>query len=185
MPNKLARRVAVVLTYWIDPGLLSACELVGLGHMPHLGYRARLTLADHAVVDWTLSTVKTQHLAAQPAAALSNGELQRLLTSRALAQQLCLLVLDEPTAFLNMSSCVGLVEMLHALAREHDLEIIMSAHGLKRTLHVADRVWLLGVDGGLRDALLDELTFAGPLVFGSTAIRCASTRASERSCLRA
>ncbi|WP_082129561.1 ABC transporter ATP-binding protein [Mycobacterium haemophilum] len=160
-PGELARRVAVVLTDRIDPGLLSARELVGLGRIPHLGYRARLTSADHAVVDWALSAVEAQHLAARPAAELSDGELQRVLTARALAQQPCLLVLDEPTAFLDVSSRAGLVEMLRTLAREHDLAIVMSTHELELALRVADRVWLFDADGGLRDAIPEELMLAG------------------------
>lgn len=160
-PGELARRVAVVLTDRIDPGLLSARELVGLGRIPHLGYSARLTSADHAAVDWALGAVAAQHLAARAAAELSDGELQRVLTARALAQQPSLLVLDEPTAFLDVSSRAGLVEMLRALAREHGLAIVMSTHELELALRVADRVWLLDADSGLRDATPEELMLAG------------------------
>lgn len=160
-PGELAQRVAVVLTERVDPGLLSVRELVGLGRIPYLGRSARLTAADHTVVDWALDAVQARHLATRPAAHLSDGERQRVLTARALAQQTGLLVLDEPTAFLDVSSRVGLMEMLRDLARGHDLAIVLSTHELELALRVADRVWLLDADGTLGDASPQELMLAG------------------------
>ncbi|TDH48216.1 ATP-binding cassette domain-containing protein [Mycobacterium eburneum] len=158
--HEAARRVAVVLTDRVDPGLLSARELAGLGRIPHLGLSARLGPGDDAVVDWALAAVRAEHLAARPAAELSDGERQRVLTARALAQQPGLLVLDEPTAFLDVPSRAGLVELLRNLAREQDLTVVMSTHDLELALRVADRVWLLG-DGTLADAIPEELLLAG------------------------
>ncbi|BBZ10179.1 ATP-binding cassette domain-containing protein [Mycobacterium branderi] len=157
----LARRVAVVLTDRIEPGLLSARELVGLGRIPHLGVTGRLTRADHAVVDWALTAVGAAHLAERPAAELSDGERQRVLTARALAQQPSVLILDEPTAFLDVPSRAGLVEVLRALARDHGLAVVMSTHDLELALRVADRVWLLGPDGTLIDAIPEEHLLSG------------------------
>jgi iron complex transport system ATP-binding protein len=160
-PDELARRVAVVLTDRIDPGLLSARELVGLGRIPHLGFGSRLQPHDNAVVDWALAAVDADHLAARPAAELSDGERQRVLAARALAQAPGLLVLDEPTAFLDVSSRAGLVELLRGLARDQQLAIVMSTHDLELALRVADRVWLLGRDGTLVDATGEELMLSG------------------------
>ncbi|MEZ0362108.1 ATP-binding cassette domain-containing protein [Mycobacterium sp. pUA109] len=159
--DELARRVAVVLTDRVDPGLLSARELAGLGRIPHLGLSARLGPDDDAVVDWALAAVGAEHLAHRPAAELSDGERQRVLTARALAQQPGLLVLDEPTAFLDVPSRAGLVELLRTLAREQDLAVVMSTHDLELALRVADRVWLLHPDGTLVDAIPEELLLAG------------------------
>lgn len=162
-PDELARRVAVVLTDRIDPGLLSARELVGLGRIPYLSRTARLTADDAAVIDWALAAVGASNLAARPAAELSDGERQRVLTARALAQQPSVLVLDEPTAFLDVPSRAGLVEMLRGLARDHGLAIVMSTHDLELALRIADRVWLLGSDGALLDAIPEELMLAGQI----------------------
>ncbi|OBI49258.1 ABC transporter [Mycobacterium kyorinense] len=160
-PDELARRVAVVLTDRVDPGLLSARELVALGRIPYLSRSARLTTADNAVVDWALAAVDATDLAARPAAELSDGERQRVLTARALAQQPSVLVLDEPTAFLDVPSRAGLLEMLHGLSRAHDLAIVLSTHDLELALRIADRVWLLRPDGTLLDAIPEELMLAG------------------------
>lgn len=160
-PDELARRVAVVLTDRIDPGLLSARELVGLGRIPHLGGTGRLTRDDNAVVDWALAAVNAEQLAARPVVELSDGERQRVLTARALAQRPGFLVLDEPTAFLDVPSRAGLFGMLRGLAREHNLAIVLSTHDLELALRVADRAWLLDAAGTLLDAIPEELIVNG------------------------
>lgn len=156
-----ARRVAVVLTDRVDAGLLSVRELVGLGRIPHLGLRGRLGPDDDAVVDAVLAAVHADHLAARPVAELSDGERQRILTARALAQQPRLLVLDEPTAFLDVPSRAGLTDLLRRIAREQGLTIVMSTHDLELALRVADRVWLMHPGGELLDAIPEELMLAG------------------------
>ncbi|MEB3019834.1 ATP-binding cassette domain-containing protein [[Mycobacterium] crassicus] len=159
--DELARRVAVVLTERIDPGLLSARELVGLGRIPHLGLGARLRPADEQIVDWALAATGAQHLASRPAVELSDGECQRVLTARALAQQPGLLVLDEPTAFLDVSSRAGLFGLLRKLARDQQLAVVLSTHDLELALRVADRVWLLDPAGTLVDTVGEELMLSG------------------------
>lgn len=159
--DELARRVAVVLTERIDPGLLSARELVGLGRIPHLGLGARLRPADEQIVDWALAATGAEHLASRPAAELSDGECQRVLTARALAQQPGLLILDEPTAFLDVSSRAGLFGLLRELARDQQLAVVLSTHDLELALRVADRVWLLDPAGTLTDTVGEELMLSG------------------------
>ncbi|MBS9533924.1 (2Fe-2S)-binding protein [Mycobacterium sp. M1] len=156
-----ARRVAVVLTDRVEAGLLSARELVGLGRIPHLGLSGRLGGDDAAVVDWALDAVGAQQLAGRPAAELSDGERQRVLTARALAQQPELLVLDEPTAFLDVAARADLLGLLRRLAREQQLAVLLSTHDLELALRLADRVWLLDPAGGLTDAVGEELMLSG------------------------
>lgn len=171
--DQRARRVGVVLTDRVDPGLLSARELAGLGRIPHLGLSGRLRAEDDAVVDWALHAVGAAHLADRPAGQLSDGERQRVLTARALAQQPGLLVLDEPTAFLDVPSRAGLVELLRGLARDQDLTVVMSTHDLELALRVADRVWLMHPGGRLVDAVPEELMLGGQIgdLFDGDALR--------------
>lgn len=159
--QEMARRVAVVLTDRIDPGLLSAREVVALGRIPHLGFGARLRPRDDEIIDWALAATGAAHLASRHAAELSDGECQRVLTARALAQQPELLVLDEPTAFLDVSSRAGLFGLLRRLAREQQLAVVLSTHDLELALRVADRVWLLDPAGGLVDTVGEELMLTG------------------------
>lgn len=171
--DELARRVAVVLTERIDPGFLSARELVGLGRIPHLGLGGRLRPADEQIIDWALAATGAQHLAARPAAELSDGECQRVLTARALAQQPGLLILDEPTAFLDVSSRAALFGLLRTLAREQQLAVVLSTHDLELALRVADRVWLMDPAGALLDAVGEELMLSGRIgeMFGNDTLR--------------
>lgn len=167
--DELARRVGVVLTERIDPGLLSARELVGLGRIPHLGLAGRLGPVDEEIVDWALVAVGAEHLASRSAAELSDGECQRVLTARALAQQPGLLILDEPTAFLDVSSRAALFGLLRELARDQQLAVVLSTHDLELALRVADRVWLMDPSGTLTDTIGEELMVSGRIsaMFGS------------------
>ncbi|MFI9550564.1 (2Fe-2S)-binding protein [Nonomuraea endophytica] len=92
---------------------------------------------------------------------LSDAERQRVLIARALAQQPSVILLDEPTAFLDVTSRVALMGLLRKLAREHELVIVVSTHDLELALRVADRVWLLGSDGVLHTGMPEELTGQG------------------------
>ncbi|WP_251061628.1 ABC transporter ATP-binding protein [Streptomyces sp. ISL-100] len=125
-PAALARRLAVVLTDRVDAGLLSARELVALGRHPHTGFTGRLTPADHAAVQWALEAVNAVHLAERPAAELSDGERQRVLAARALAQEPDVVLLDEPTAFLDVPSRVALTVLLRDLARDKGLTVVVT-----------------------------------------------------------
>jgi len=145
-PADLATRISVVLTDRIDPGLLTVRELVALGRTPHLPAGARLPSEDRAVADWALDAVGAASLASRQFGELSDGQRQRSLTARALAQDPSLLVLDEPTSFLDVPSRVELVDVLGRLAREQKLAVVMSTHELELALRVSDRMWLLDAD---------------------------------------
>lgn len=180
--DRLARRVAVVLTDAIDPGLLSARELAALGRIPYLTVTGRLSRRDYEIVEQALAAVDALHLADRPAADLSDGERQRVMTARALAQQPEVLVLDEPTAFLDAPSRAALTEMLRRLAREQGLTILLSTHDLELALRHADRAWLLDGDGALVDASPGELTSDGRV---NTVFGCEITPSSDPAAVSA
>lgn len=140
---ELAKSVAVVLTERVDSGFLSVREIVALGRTPHLGISARMGAADHEVVRWALEVTGTAALAERLGGELSDGQRQRVMTARALAQQPRLLILDEPTSFLDVPSRVELLDLLARLAREQNLSVLVSTHELELALRLADEVWLL------------------------------------------
>lgn len=144
---ELARQIAVVLTERIDPGMLSVRDIVGLGRTPHLGITGQLSSADREVIDWAMAAVDIEELAGRMMVELSDGQRQRVMTARALAQQPALLVLDEPTSFLDVPSRVELLDLLARLARDEGIAVLVSSHDLELVLRLADHVWLLGSDG--------------------------------------
>ncbi|MGI5162477.1 ATP-binding cassette domain-containing protein [Microbispora sp. CA-102843] len=158
---ELARRLAVVLTERDLPALLTARELAGLGRHPHTGFTGRLSDSDREIVTWALEAVHAAHLADRPVTELSDGERQRVLVARALAQEPAAILLDEPTAFLDVTSRVALLGLLRRLARERDLAVVVSTHDLELALRVADRIWLLASGGLLQTGTPEELTLAG------------------------
>lgn len=160
-PTALARRLAVVLTDRVDPGLLSVRELAGLGRHPHTGFTGRLTAVDHAAVEWSLKAVGAGHLADRPASELSDGERQRVLTARALAQEPEVVLLDEPTAFLDVPSRVALTVLLRDLARDKGLTVVVSTHDLELALRVADAVWLVDRDRRVHAGAPEDLIRVG------------------------
>ncbi|MEV4378337.1 ATP-binding cassette domain-containing protein [Streptosporangium sp. NPDC049644] len=159
----LARSLAVVLTERDLPPLLSARELAGLGRHPHTGFTGRLSPGDHEVITWALTAVNAGHLADRAVSELSDGERQRVLVARALAQEPAAILLDEPTAFLDVTSRVSLMGLLRRLAREKNLVIVVSTHDLELALRVADRMWLIDPAGHLHTGTPEELTLRGAI----------------------
>jgi iron complex transport system ATP-binding protein len=138
-----ARRLSVVLTDRIDVGLMTGADLVALGRTPYTGWSGRLTARDHAVVRWALRSLAAERFAGRRVAQLSDGERQRVVIARALAQEPAVLALDEPTAFVDVPRRVELTQTLRHLARECDLAVLLTTHDLDLAVRVADRVWLI------------------------------------------
>lgn len=162
-PGDLARLLAAVLTDRLDAGLLTAREVVALGRHPHTGATGHLTTADHTAVDRALADTGSTALAHRQLAELSDGERQRVLTARALAQDPDTIVLDEPTAFLDVPAKVALNLLLRDLARDGGRTVLATTHDLELALRVADHVWLLGRDATLHTGAPEDLVLSGAL----------------------
>jgi iron complex transport system ATP-binding protein len=154
-----ARRLAVVLTDPVDAGIMRAVDLVALGRYPHTGWDGRLSDADRHAVGWALRMTHTEAYAQRNVAELSDGERQRVLVARALAQQPAVLLLDEPTAFVDVAHRVELIALLRNLARDTGLAVLLSTHDLELAVRSADTLWLVCGDavrvGGPEDLVLD------------------------------
>jgi iron complex transport system ATP-binding protein len=160
--RELARSVAVVLTDPVQPGLLSAESLVALGRYARTGWLGRLEEEDRQVVARCLEAVGAEELAGRPVAELSDGERQKVMIARALAQEPALLVLDEPTAFLDLPRRVEIMTLLRNLARAGGgRAVLLSTHDLDLALRGADRLWLLDGGGRLAAGAPEDLVLSG------------------------
>ncbi|TCK25667.1 ABC transporter ATP-binding protein [Pseudonocardia endophytica] len=168
-----ARRIGVVLTDRPDGGMLTGREVVALGRHPYTGPLGSLTADDRAEVDDALDAVGAAGLAGRRLHQLSDGERQRLLVARALAQRPALLLLDEPSAFLDVSARVSLLGTLRRLAHEQGLCVLLSTHDLELGLRLADAAWLIDTGGTVRTGTPDELAGSGAIgrVFDTDELR--------------
>ena len=156
-----ARQLSVVLTDRLDAGNLTVQELVSLGRQPHTGWLGGLSDHDKDQVQAALAATNTTHFAGRPVGELSDGERQKVLLARALAQDTPLILLDEPTAHLDLPSRVALMRLLHNLARQTGKAILLSTHELDLALQAADRVWLLSATGTLHAGTPEDLVLSG------------------------
>jgi iron complex transport system ATP-binding protein len=160
---EIARHLAAVLTDQHDTGRIVARELVGLGRHPYTGWLGQLDTNDRDIVDAALHTVSAGHLADRVVSELSDGERQRVMIARALAQEPAVVLLDEPAAFLDVTARVELVALLRGLAREQGLAVVLATHDLELALRSADRMWLLSANGALSAGLPEQVVAEGLL----------------------
>jgi iron complex transport system ATP-binding protein len=164
--RELAQQVAVVLSDRLDPPGLRVEEVVALGRHPHRGWGDGPTDHDESVVANAISAADIDHLVGRRCGELSDGERQRVAIARALAQEPKLLVLDEPTAFLDPKAKSRMMTLVRRLAGEGAFATVIATHDLDLVLPCANTVWVAGdgrvvagslADAGVAVALADEL----------------------------
>ena len=159
-PRERARRIGVVLTEQLEPALLTAFDLVATGRYPHTDWKGRLTSADIESVEEALACIGGTALRDHPVADLSDGERQRIMVARALAQKPQILLLDEVTSFLDLPRRVQFFNLMIGLARTEKLAIVVSTHELELALRCADGLLLF--DGAaLQQGAPEDLVLSG------------------------
>ena len=139
----LSRLIGVVLTEKPDVQNMTVFELVGLGRSPYTGFWGRLNNDDKQIVAESLQLVGIESLKDRLVQTLSDGERQKTMIAKALAQQTPVIYLDEPTAFLDYPSKVEMLTLLRRLARETEKTIFLSTHDMELALQIADELWLM------------------------------------------
>lgn len=149
--KEVARHLSIVLTDRVMTGNLSVYALVTLGRYPYTGWMGNLSPDDEAIVRDAIETTGTRRFAHRHISDLSDGERQKVMIARALAQDTPVILLDEPTAHLDLPNRIEVVRLLKQLAREQSKSIVMSTHELDLALQAADRIWLMSPAGGEDD----------------------------------
>lgn len=160
---EMARHVGVVLTERLLVDALPVRRVVELGRYPHSGWFGGVDARGRDVVDWAIDAVGVRHLADRDVSRLSDGERQRVMIARALAQEPSLLVLDEPTAYLDVPSRVELMGLLRRLTRDGRLAVLVSTHDLELALRTSDAVWLLMPGGELKAGTPEDVVMSGAI----------------------
>jgi iron complex transport system ATP-binding protein len=162
--NELARNLAVVLTDRVDAGYMSAYALAALGRYPYTSWDGRLSAEDEAIVQEAMRAARCESLAARAASELSDGERQRVMLARALAQQTPIVLLDEPTAFLDLPRRIEIMHLLRDLAHDTGRAFLISTHDLELALRFADELWLMAADGAFSVGAPEEVSARGDLL---------------------
>lgn len=167
-----AERIGVVLTDPVYERNLSVLELVSMGRYPHTNWLGQLTSADLKVVHDSIQKVGLVHKAGSRLGELSDGERQRAMISRVLAQDVDMIILDEPTAHLDLSNRMEVLLLLKKLAHEMGKGVLLSTHELGLALQVSDKIWMVGPDQQLMSDIPEAFIYNGTLdkVFGNEKI---------------
>ncbi len=155
-----SRTIGVVLTERVNDSLLTVHDLVALGRSPYTGFWGKLSPDDEETVTAAMQTTGIASMSRRRIATLSDGERQKTMIAKALAQKTPVILLDEPTAFLDFPSKVEIMRLLKSLAHEENKIIFMSTHDVEMALQLSDRLWLM-TPQGITTGTPQELSSSG------------------------
>jgi iron complex transport system ATP-binding protein len=161
--NELATLISVVLTDRCEVEGMTVHELVALGRTPYTDFWGKLSDADEAIVQESIALVGIDNLSKRRISTLSDGERQKAMIAKALAQETPVVLLDEPTAFLDFPSKVEVMQLLRRLSRETNKSILLSTHDLELALQIADKIWLMEKGKELITGTPEDLAIDGLL----------------------
>lgn len=159
--KKLARKLSVVLTDSIAAGNLTVYEVVSFGRYVYSDFFGRLSARDDEMIRYALECVGISHFAQRNISELSDGERQKVMIAKAIAQETPLILLDEPTAFLDLPSRVEIMILLRKLSAENGKTILLSTHDLDLALQLADKIWLMGKRREIVSGAPEDLALSG------------------------
>lgn len=159
----LAQSLSLVLTERPEVEHLSVYDVVLNGRYPYLGFWANPRAEDRQIIESSMEICGLQGMTKRLMAKLSDGERQRVMIARAIAQSTALIVLDEPTAHLDLPSRIEMLLMLRSLAHKLGKSILLSSHELDLSLAWADTIWLMDKEGGVSAASPEDLVLEGHL----------------------
>lgn len=162
-PQELSKTLGVVLTDKCEVRNMSVREIVGMGRSPYTGFWGVLSKEDYKIIDEAIEMIGISHLSNRMVHTLSDGERQKTMLAKSLAQQTPIIILDEPTAFLDFPSKVEIMQLLHKLTREAGKTVFLSTHDMELALQIADKVWIMDKKCGFAIGTPEDLAISGEL----------------------
>lgn len=161
--REMAKLVSVVLTDKIDDLYLTAREIIATGRYPYGSFTGKLSEDDLTKIESAEGKVGIGQLSNHKFTTLSDGEKQKVMIARAIVQATPFIFLDEPVAFIDAPSKIGIMQLLHQLVHEMGKGILMATHDIDSALNYADKIWLLGIDGSWETGTPDDLLESGKI----------------------
>lgn len=161
--NVLAKKLAVVLTEQIVASHMTVRELIAMGRYPHLSWLLKYEPNDQMIIDKMAEDCGVADFLDKNIHSLSDGQRQKVLIARALAQESSILILDEPTSHLDLNNRVEIINLLKEISRKEKKAVIMATHELDLALQMADRLLLLNSNGELFQGIPEDLVVNGKL----------------------
>ncbi|WP_139957865.1 ABC transporter ATP-binding protein [Flavicella sediminum] len=155
--SEMAKEMSLVLTDRIPDSQLSVFELVALGRQPYTNWLGKLSSEDHQKAKKAIAQVGIEAIAAKKYYELSDGQLQKVMIARALAQDTAIIILDEPTAHLDMHHKIEVFKLLQNLVKNTGKTIILSTHEVNLALKIADILWLMTPRNFLSGSLQEHI----------------------------
>jgi iron complex transport system ATP-binding protein len=159
----IAKKIAVVLTDKIQSANLTVRQLVELGRIPHTGWMGRLSVTDEQKIEKAISGTNINYLQHQKLSEISDGQLQKVMVARALAQDGEIIILDEPTAHLDLINRYELMQLLRQIALTEDKAILVVTHDLDIAIATADVFWLMQCGQPLIQGMPESLIISGKI----------------------
>lgn len=158
-----AKKISLVLTERLNAGNLTVEDVVVMGRYPFMGFDIRLSNQDQGKVDQAIDQVGIRDFLNQNVHKLSDGQLQKVMIARALAQDGDIIILDEPTAHLDLNNRVTIMRLLKSLAGNTNKVVLMATHELDLALQTADRLLLIDQKGALMEGMPEDFVLNGTL----------------------
>ena len=161
--QQLSKNLSIVLTESVYIPNMTVKELIAMGRFPYTNFWGKINNKDREKVDEAINLLSLQSLANRNFIELSDGEKQKVLIAKALAQDTPLILLDEPTAFLDFPSKMAILAELRKIAHQKNVGIILSTHDLELALKMADLIWLLPEKNKVQTGIPEDLVLKGAI----------------------
>ena len=170
--KNLSLLLGIVNTERTQAGALTVREVVSLGRQPYTGFLGILSKNDKSIVEKAMQDAGILHKASSFLAELSDGERQKVMIAKALAQCTPIIILDEPTAFLDVASRMETMLLLHNLAHKQNKAVLLSSHDLSQSMMLADELWAVTNDRKIISGNTEDVVLSGAMdsIFASSII---------------